>query len=73
MSKELFTVVSDKPFGGYACRGRKARAAAIAEARNHFEYQRAQAEAFLRTPDAELDVRVVRGVHNETLVEILEP
>ncbi|QYW02182.1 hypothetical protein CPT_Sonora_081 [Stenotrophomonas phage Sonora] len=73
---DLYTVVrppGNNFGGGYACRGRTSRDDAVAEARRHFQRQYDQAAAFLRLSDADLLVTVVRGLHREKLVEVLEP
>jgi hypothetical protein len=70
---DLYTKVAVPKCGpGYACNGRKTRAEAIAEARRHFERQLVEAEEFLNTDPASLLVKVTRGMHRETHVEVLE-
>lgn len=69
---DTYTVV-DGPGPGYACWDRKTRAEAIAEARGVYERKLKEAQDFLATPDDQLRVRVVRGLHVQHLVEELKP
>lgn len=58
---------------GYACLGRKTRSEAIAEARACYEHTLREAQEFLATPDDQLEVKVIRGLHREQLIEELKP
>lgn len=69
---ELLTVASLPRQAGLMMRGRLTRAEMIARLRAYASYQKESAEAILNARDEDFDVRIVRGVHVQHLVEKLK-
>lgn len=69
---DIYTIV-DGPGAGYACNGRKSRDEAIAEAREYYSLRLVEIMEFLRQPISSMNVRVVRGINTQRLVEELKP
>lgn len=68
---DIYTTIS-APYGAsFGLNGRHDRAEAVRAAREHFEHQLAQIQAFLALSDAELDVRVVRGWNAPHVLAVL--
>jgi hypothetical protein len=68
--------VADVPgvFGaGFMNYGRLSRAEIIRQTKELYAYNKEVAEKVLATPDDDFDVRIVRGVHVQHLVERLLP
>lgn len=73
MSKDIYTVVSTPGATGWACRGRKTRLEAIAEARVMFEHTRDEAQRNLDAiENGTVDTVVQRGYHSVEVIEVLK-
>lgn len=69
MSRDLYTVVSTLGVAGWACRGRKTRADAVAEAKGMFEHARDEAQKCLDAIESgTVDVVVQRGYHRPEVI-----
>lgn len=73
MSKDIYTVVSTPGVTGWACRGRKTRSDAIAEAKRMFEHARDEAQRCLDAiTNGTIEVVVQRGYYRPERIEVLK-
>lgn len=68
---DIYTIACPHGKPGYMSHGRLSRSDAIKALRDYAKHIAEEAELILSTPDEELDVRIVRGVHVQHLIERL--
>ena len=75
MSSDVMTVASTPGVfgGGYMDYGRLSRAEIIRRTKELAKHEVNKWQSVLATADDDFDVRIVRGVHKQALIERLEP